>query len=67
VSITGRRRTGIVTLVALFAIGLALAHAPFDPGAVRLAGVALLWWYALVLAPVAGALVTAIALGGRSD
>lgn len=66
-SIAGRRGTGIAILIALFAVGLALAHAPLDLGAVRLAGVAVLWWYAFAAAPVAGALVTAALLSRRRD
>jgi hypothetical protein len=63
----GRRRAGIAILVALFAVGVALAHAPFDLGALRLAGVGLLWWYAFAVAPLAAALVTMAVLFRRSD
>lgn len=63
----GGRRTGIVTLVVLFAIALALSQAPFDLGTLRLAGVGLLWWYALAIAPAAAVLVIAGLLLRRSD
>lgn len=39
--------------------GLAfLALGPFDVGAVRVAGVSLLWWYGGAVAPVAAAVLT---------
>jgi hypothetical protein len=48
-------------LIALFAIALALALAPFELGRIRVAGVGVLWWYAVVVAPVtAGALAIAL-------
>lgn len=46
-------------LLGLVLAGLAfLALGPFDVGAVRVAGVSLLWWYGGAVAPVAAALVT---------
>ena len=51
VSRTDARRAGILVLVVLFAGGLILARAPGDLGAVRLAGVSLLWWYSALVAP----------------
>jgi hypothetical protein len=48
----------IVLLLALVLGGLVLALAPLDVGAVRLAGVSVLWWYAAVLVPLVGVAVT---------
>lgn len=42
-----------------------LVFGPFDVGAVRLSGVSLTWWYVGVVAPVAAATVTALALFGE--
>jgi hypothetical protein len=53
------RRTGIIALLLLLAGAPLLALAPAAPGAVRLAGVSLLWWYVGVVAPL---LATALAL-----
>jgi hypothetical protein len=65
VSRTDARRAGILVLVVLFAGGLVLARAPGDLGAVRLAGVSLLWWYSALVAPgVAVALAVALLLRG---
>jgi hypothetical protein len=44
-------------LIVLFAVALALFQAPFELARVRVAGVNLLWWYALVVAPLVAALV----------
>jgi len=44
---------------------IVLVLGPFDPGAVRLAGVSLTWWYAGFAAPLAAAAVTALALVGQ--
>jgi hypothetical protein len=65
VSIAGGRRTGIAILIALFAVGLVLAHTPHDLGTLRFAGVSVLWWYAFGAGPAAGALVTAALLSRR--
>lgn len=54
----GRRRA-IALLLVLLAGAVILALAPTAPGAVRLAGVSLLWWYVGAVAPLAA---TAIAL-----
>jgi hypothetical protein len=59
---SGRRRAGIVTLLALLAGALALPLAPFDLAAVRLAGVSLLWWYAAVVAPLLAVAVAVLAV-----
>lgn len=63
---TDGRRIGIAIFAILLALALALAHAPFDLGNLRVAGVSLLWWYAFVLAPAAAA-VTAARLLWRRD
>jgi len=58
-SVPRRRRTAIAALLVLLAGALLLALTPAAPGAVRLAGVSLLWWYAGLVAPV---LATGIAV-----
>jgi len=45
------RRIGIAALLVLLAIAPLLALAPAAPGAVRVSGVSLLWWYAALVAP----------------
>ena len=47
------RRLGIAALLVLLAVAPLLALAPAAPGAVRVAGVSLLWWYAALVAPLA--------------
>jgi hypothetical protein len=54
----GRRR-GIAALLVLLAAAPVLALAPAAPGAVRVAGVSVLWWYAGFAAPL---LATAVAI-----
>lgn len=54
------RRAAIVIVLTLLALAPPLALS--SVGAVRLAGVGLLWWYAVLAAPVAAALVAAVAL-----
>ena len=63
----GRRRIGIVILTLLFAVALGLAHAPLDLGGLRIAGVSVLWWYALVVAPSLAALSVAVLLFRSGD
>src|SRR2546427_9655234 len=58
-STTARRRAGVVALLGLLAGALLLMPAPGNPGALRLAGISLLWWYAALGAPLAAALVVA--------
>ena len=58
-SVPRRRRTAIVALLVLLAGAPLLALAPAAPGAVRVAGVSVLWWYAGVVAPL---LATGIAI-----
>lgn len=52
----GSRLAGGV-LLALLAGAAALALGPRDPGAIRVGGVSLLWWYGAAAAPVVAALV----------
>ena len=54
----GRRRA-IGSLLVLLVGAVLLALAPAAPGAVRIAGVSLLWWYVGAVAPL---VVTAIAI-----
>ena len=58
-SVPRRRRTAILVLLVLLAGAPLLALAPAAPGAVRLAGVSLLWWYVGLVAPL---LATGIAI-----
>jgi hypothetical protein len=51
-----------VTLVALLLGFPLLALGPAALGAVRVAGVGLLWWYAVLVAPLAAAAITAALL-----
>jgi hypothetical protein len=60
------RRRAIVALLALLALVPLLALAPSSPGAVRLAGVSLLWWYAGLLAPLAATAIAMTMLWRRS-
>ena len=60
------RRWAIVALLALLALVPLLALAPSAPGAVRLAGVSLLWWYAGLLAPLAAIAIAMMTLWRRS-
>jgi len=50
---------GIAALLVLLAIAPLLALAPAAPGAVRVSGVSLLWWYAALIAPL---IATALAI-----
>lgn len=56
-----RRRAGILAVLLLLAGGLALAVFP-GPGAARLFGVGVLWWYCVVAAPLLAVVVTIVAL-----
>lgn len=47
------RRPAVAVLLALLAGAVAIASAPLDAGAIRFAGVSVLWWYAALGAPVA--------------
>jgi hypothetical protein len=61
----GGRPGGIAFLLALLAGAPLLAALPGDPGAIRLAGLSLAWWYAAVVAPLAGLGVTLLVLMRR--
>jgi hypothetical protein len=56
------RRTTIALLLVLLAGAVVLALAPAAPGAVRVAGVSLLWWYVAVAAPLIATILTIAAL-----
>jgi hypothetical protein len=58
-SVSRGRRTAITALLVLLVGAPVLAVAPAAPGAVRVAGVSLLWWYAGLVAPL---LATALAI-----
>lgn len=62
----GSRLAGGV-LLALLAGAAALALGPRDPGAIRVGGVSLLWWYGAAAAPVASALVALAAFRPPRD
>ena len=56
-SIAAPRWVGVAGLLGLLAGAIALMAAPGNPGALRLAGLSLLWWYAAVIAPLAAILL----------
>src|SRR5437870_7472624 len=56
-SIAARRRVGLAGLLGLLAGALVVMLAPGNPGALRLVGVGLLWWYAALAAPLAAGLL----------
>jgi hypothetical protein len=58
-SVPRGRRTAIAALLVLLVGAPLLALAPAAPGAVRVAGVSVLWWYTGCVAPL---LATAIAI-----
>ena len=62
---SGARHRAIVALLVLLAIAPLLALAPFAPGAVRLAGVSLLWWYTGLIAPLTATLIVVTLLWRR--
>jgi len=64
--VSGARHRAIVALLVLLAIAPLLALAPFAPGAVRLAGVSLLWWYAGLVAPLAATIIAVTMLWRRT-
>jgi len=59
-SIAAPRRVGIAGLLGLLAGAIVLMPAPGNPGALRLAGVGLLWWYAALVAPLAAVLLVIV-------
>jgi hypothetical protein len=52
----------IAVMLLLLGGGILLTVAPYEVGTIRLAGVSLLWWYGVVLAPVVTVAVTTVAL-----
>src|SRR5262245_21550748 len=52
-----RRRVGLTVMLTLLIIGVLLSVLPAQAGAIRFAGVSVLWWYAIVLAPGIGGVV----------
>ena len=54
-------------ILVLLAGGAVLAVLPSRVGAVRVAGLSILWWYAAVVAPVVAVLVTAAVLLRRAS
>ena len=61
------RRRAIGALFVLLAVAPLLALAPSAPGAVRLAGVSLLWWYTGLVAPLAATVITIAILWRRGE
>ena len=59
-------RLGVAILLTLLLFLALLLMAPLKPGAVRVLGVGLAWWYGGVLAPLLAVLTTAVCLG-RSE
>src|SRR5262249_23882037 len=58
--IAAPRRVGVAGLLGLLAGALVLMLAPGNPGALRLAGISLSWWYAAVVAPLAAVLLVVV-------
>lgn len=52
-------------LLGLLAAALVLAHAPLEIGAIRIAGVSVLWWYVTAVGPAAAVLVVVLAARHR--
>jgi hypothetical protein len=59
--IAAPRRVGVAGLCGLLAGALVLMVAPGNPGALRLAGIGLLWWYAAIGVPLAAVLLVTVA------
>jgi hypothetical protein len=55
---TAAGRVGVVVLLVLLAAVVVVPSLPGDPGAVRLAGVGVLWWFVACAAPLVAALTT---------
>jgi hypothetical protein len=66
-SLGSGRRAGMIVLLALLLLLPLIALLPSGPGAVRLAGVSLLWWYAGLGAPLAAVAVTIAVLTTSTD
>ena len=58
--IAALRRVGVAGLLGLLAGALVLMLTPGNPGALRLAGIGLSWWYAAVVAPLAAVLLVVV-------
>ena len=56
-SIAAPRWVGVAGLLGLLAGAIVLMAAPGNPGALRLSGVSLLWWYTAVVAPLGAVLL----------
>jgi hypothetical protein len=61
------RRRAIGALLVLLAVVPLLALAPSAPGAVRLAGISVLWWYTGLIAPLAATAITVAILWRRGE
>jgi hypothetical protein len=59
-SIAAPRWVGVAGLLGLLAGAIVLMAAPGNPGALRLSGLSLLWWYAAVVAPLATILLVVL-------
>jgi hypothetical protein len=59
-SIAAPRWVGVAGLLGLLAGSIVLIAAPGNPGAIRLSGVSLLWWYAAVVAPLTAILLVVL-------
>src|SRR6059036_726759 len=55
--IAAPRRVGVAGLLGLLAGALVLMFAPCNPGALRVIGIGLFWWYAALAAPLAAVLL----------
>jgi hypothetical protein len=66
-SVPRGRRTAIAALLVLLLGAPLLALAPAAPGAVRVAGVSLLWWYAGLVAPLLATTIAIAALVRRAE
>jgi hypothetical protein len=61
-SVPRRRRAALAALLVLLVGAPLLALAPAAPGAIRVAGVSLLWWYVGIVAPLLATAITVTAL-----
>ena len=66
-SVPRGRCTAIAALLVLLAGAPLLALAPAAPGAVRVGGVSLLWWYAGFVAPLLATALTIAVLVRRRE
>jgi hypothetical protein len=66
-SIAAPRWVGVAGLLGLLAGSIVLMAAPGNPGALRLSGVSLLWWYAAVVAPFAAILLVVLIRRGPAE